>query len=192
MAEQEKSVATPLPAATIMLLRDSPGGVEVFMVKRHHQIDFVAGALVFPGGRVDKGDSEAALRDHTDGGEEWTDVMRAMGAAAIREAFDESGILLARDVDTRKALYNASHNIKGQAATFEHPLIGRAATSLCNLMDECRGNALPVALVAGHIDAIHVFFRDNMKDADNPIANALLNALETSVGEIAAAYAARR
>ncbi len=96
------------------------------------------------------------------------------------------------NVDTRKALYNASHNIKGQAATFEHPLIGRAATSLCNLMDECRGNALPVALVAGHIDAIHVFFRDNMKDADNPIANALLNALETSVGEIAAAYAARR
>jgi len=71
-------------------------------VKRHHQIDFVAGALVFPGGRVDKGDSEAALRDHVDGGDEWTDIMRAMGAAAIREAFEESGILLARDVDTGK------------------------------------------------------------------------------------------
>jgi 8-oxo-dGTP pyrophosphatase MutT (NUDIX family) len=99
MPEQEKSV-TPLPAATILLLRDAPGGVEVFMVKRHHQIDFVAGALVFPGGRVDKGDSEAALRDHADGGAEWNEIMRAMGAAAIREAFEESGILLARDADT--------------------------------------------------------------------------------------------
>jgi 8-oxo-dGTP pyrophosphatase MutT (NUDIX family) len=100
MAEETKPVATPLPAATILLLRDSPGGVEVFMVKRHHQIDFVAGALVFPGGRVDKGDNEASLRDHADGGDDWTDVMRAMGAAAIREAFEESGILLARDATT--------------------------------------------------------------------------------------------
>jgi 8-oxo-dGTP pyrophosphatase MutT (NUDIX family) len=95
-----KAPAVPLPAATILLLRDAPDGVEVFMVKRHHQIDFVAGALVFPGGRVDKGDSEAALRDHADGGAEWSDAMRAIGAAAIREAFEESGILLARDADT--------------------------------------------------------------------------------------------
>lgn len=97
---EEKVVVAPLPAATILLLRDGSSGLEVFMVKRHHQIDFVAGALVFPGGRVDKGDSEAALRDHTDGGMEWTDEMRALGAAAIREAFEESGILLARDATT--------------------------------------------------------------------------------------------
>jgi len=100
MAEEKKTAVTPLPAATILLLRDGPAGIEVFMVKRHHQIDFVAGALVFPGGRVDKGDTEAALRDHADGGDEWTEVMRAMGAAAIREAFEESGILLARDAAT--------------------------------------------------------------------------------------------
>src|SRR5947207_5797846 len=100
MAEESKQAVMPLPAATILLLRDGEAGLEVFMVKRHHQIDFVAGALVFPGGRVDKGDSEAALRDHADGGGEWTDVMRAIGAAAIREAFEESGILLARDADT--------------------------------------------------------------------------------------------
>src|SRR5258708_22007694 len=97
---EEKTAATPLQAATILLLRDAPGGLEVFMVKRHHQIDFVAGALVFPGGRVDKGDSHAALRALSDGGEDWSEVMRAIGAAAIREAFEESGILLARDADT--------------------------------------------------------------------------------------------
>lgn len=102
MPEQTKPVATPLPAATILLVRDAPGGLEVFMVKRHHQIDFVAGALVFPGGRVDKGDSDPALRDLSDGGEGWTDQMRAMGAAAIREAFEESGILVARDATTKK------------------------------------------------------------------------------------------
>ncbi len=97
MAENEKPVAVPVPAATILLLRDAPGGLEVFMVKRHHQIDFVAGALVFPGGKVEKGDADAELNEFFDGGETWTDTMRAMGAGAIREAFEESGILLARD-----------------------------------------------------------------------------------------------
>lgn len=51
-----KPTATPLPAATILLVRDAPDGLEVFMVKRHHQVDFVSGALVFPGGKVDKTD----------------------------------------------------------------------------------------------------------------------------------------
>lgn len=97
MAENEKPVAVPVPAATILLLRDAPGGLEVFMVKRHHQIDFVAGALVFPGGKVEKGDADSALTEFFDGGEIWSDPMRAMGAGAIREAFEESGILLARD-----------------------------------------------------------------------------------------------
>lgn len=96
----DKPVATPVPAATILLLRDGADGLEVFMVKRHHQIDFVAGALVFPGGKVEKGDSEAALEQHFDGGKDWTPDMRAMGAGAIREAFEESGILLARDART--------------------------------------------------------------------------------------------
>lgn len=100
MNDQIKTPVAARPAATILLVRDGAEGIEVFMVKRHHQIDFVAGALVFPGGRVDEGDSEAALRDHADGGHDWTEPMRALGAAAIREAFEESGILIARDVDT--------------------------------------------------------------------------------------------
>jgi len=102
MAEQTKDPVVPRPAATILLVRDGANGIEVFMVKRHHQIDFVAGALVFPGGRVDEGDNDAILRDHADGGEEWTGILRAMGAAAIREAFEESGILIARDAETNK------------------------------------------------------------------------------------------
>lgn len=100
MPETAKPAAVPVPAATIMLLRDGADGLEVFMVKRHHQIDFVAGALVFPGGKLEKGDSDAALERYFDGGSDWTPEMRALGAAAIREAFEESGILLARDATT--------------------------------------------------------------------------------------------
>src|SRR6185437_6436044 len=74
--------------------------LEVFMVKRHHQIDFVAGSLVFPGGKLEKGDSDAALAAHVDCDPTWTADMRALGAGAIREAFEESGILLARDART--------------------------------------------------------------------------------------------
>ncbi len=51
---------TARPAATILLLRDGPGGIEVFMVVRHHAIDFASGALVFPGGRVEEGDFRLA------------------------------------------------------------------------------------------------------------------------------------
>ena len=46
-----KPIVQPVPAATILIVRDGEQGLEVFMVKRHHQIDFVAGALVFPGGK---------------------------------------------------------------------------------------------------------------------------------------------
>jgi len=50
MSKQE---VTPVPASTLMLVRDGDAGLEVFMVERHHQIDFATGALVFPGGKVD-------------------------------------------------------------------------------------------------------------------------------------------
>ena len=46
----------PVPAATILLLRPSDTQLEVFMVVRHHQIDFASGALVFPGGKADDQD----------------------------------------------------------------------------------------------------------------------------------------
>ncbi|MGK0260837.1 MAG: 8-oxo-dGTP pyrophosphatase MutT (NUDIX family), partial [Candidatus Azotimanducaceae bacterium] len=51
MSNQE--VATPVPAATILMLRQGSDSLEVFMVVRHHQIDFASGALVFPGGKAD-------------------------------------------------------------------------------------------------------------------------------------------
>jgi len=85
------------PASTMLLLRDGGQGMEVFMVVRHHQIDFASGALVFPGGSVDADDHEIA-REGTSysGGEDLDDLGKAFRVAAIRETFEECGILLAR------------------------------------------------------------------------------------------------
>ncbi|PKQ09143.1 MAG: NUDIX hydrolase [Alphaproteobacteria bacterium HGW-Alphaproteobacteria-12] len=89
-----------IPAATILLLRDGAAGIEVFMVVRHHQIDFASGALVFPGGKVDALDREAHVRTRVDGAEGLDDWEFSMRVAAIREAFEESGVLLARSEQT--------------------------------------------------------------------------------------------
>ena len=91
-----KPIAPALPSATILLLRQKPAGVEVFMVKRHHAIDFASGALVFPGGKVAKGDMHPALAGHCRGAEGISDAERAFALSGIREAFEECGVLLAR------------------------------------------------------------------------------------------------
>jgi 8-oxo-dGTP pyrophosphatase MutT (NUDIX family) len=86
--------AAARPAATIMLLRDGPEGIEVFMVVRHHAIDFAAGALVFPGGRVEEADHELAA--WVENGLDLDTEALAFRVAAIRETFEECGVLLAR------------------------------------------------------------------------------------------------
>ena len=81
------------PASTVLLLRDGRAGLEVFMVVRHRQIDFASGALVFPGGRVEESDKALA------GG----DAATAFRVAAIRETWEECGILLAEKGATANA-----------------------------------------------------------------------------------------
>jgi 8-oxo-dGTP pyrophosphatase MutT (NUDIX family) len=70
-------------AATVMLVRDAPDGIEVFMLRRNASLVFVPGAYVFPGGAVDEADA-------AEGGD-------AFAVAAIRECFEEAGALLAYD-----------------------------------------------------------------------------------------------
>jgi 8-oxo-dGTP pyrophosphatase MutT (NUDIX family) len=83
------------PAATILLLRDQPA-FEVLMVKRHHQIDFASGALVFPGGKSHAGDHDPAWAEHVLGWDDHDAEQRGLRIAAIREVFEEAGILLAK------------------------------------------------------------------------------------------------
>lgn len=90
MADQ---ASAPRLSATVLLMRDRDV-LEVLMVKRHYQIDFAAGALVFPGGKANDEDAQADWDDYIDG--VYDPVQRAARIAAIREAFEESGLLLAR------------------------------------------------------------------------------------------------
>lgn len=86
----------PVPASTVLLIRDGSGAtegeIEVFMIQRTRAVDFVPGALVFPGGKVDAADSDDALRPLIRGKvDEWLPYE----VAAVREAFEECGVLLA-------------------------------------------------------------------------------------------------
>ena len=107
MAETVK----PRPASTILLLRDATAQkeIEVFMMVRHYEIDFNSGALVFPGGSVDKGDNDIIANPSLYSGGEGMDTGElSFRIAAIRETFEESGILLARPKGSN-ALVDAKH-----------------------------------------------------------------------------------
>lgn len=105
-------IVAPRDASTVLLLRDSQAAseIEVFMMVRHHQIEFNSGALVFPGGSIDKNDREIAADAALYSGGEGLDAgALSFRIAAVRETFEESGILLARPrgskalVDARRA-----------------------------------------------------------------------------------------
>ena len=92
-------------AATVLALRDTDDGPQVFMVRRDSRMGFLGGAHVFPGGAVDAKDCEPSIFEIATGFDEagpleslHNDADRARGLliAAARELFEESGILLAR------------------------------------------------------------------------------------------------
>ncbi len=92
---KDRAVSPPLPAASIVLIRDSEAGIETFMLQRHQGSGIAfSGATVFPGGKVDAEDSH----------ETWRKLAAGVGAApplafwiaAVRETFEEAGLLLAR------------------------------------------------------------------------------------------------
>ncbi|MBV1905073.1 MAG: NUDIX domain-containing protein [Pseudomonadales bacterium] len=96
--DSKKPPVTPVNAATIMLIRDGEQGLEVFMVVRHHQIDFASGALVFPGGKVDEQDAHSDWDNYLPANSK--DELSVLRIAAIRESFEECGVLLAQNADT--------------------------------------------------------------------------------------------
>jgi 8-oxo-dGTP pyrophosphatase MutT (NUDIX family) len=113
---------TPRPAATVMLVRDKrPGlarGIEVFLMRRHSAMDFVAGVMVFPGGGVDDRDRNAEIAWAGPDPSWWsqrfgvdTGLAEALVCAAARETFEESGVLFAGPADD-------PHGIVGDASVY--------------------------------------------------------------------------
>lgn len=102
--------AAARPAATVVLVRDGAEGLEVLLLRRVRSAGFVPGAYVFPGGRVDASDAEEHVVAHLDGLDAEAAAARlelpdgdppalAYYLAAVREAFEETGILVARRGD---------------------------------------------------------------------------------------------
>lgn len=101
---------TPRPAATTVLLRDrsEAPGVEVLLMRRHRQSGFVPGAWVFPGGRVDGADSAPSLYERIEGLPSDPVPGASFWTAALRELFEETGVLVARGPHGRWAPAAAS------------------------------------------------------------------------------------
>jgi 8-oxo-dGTP pyrophosphatase MutT (NUDIX family) len=140
-------------AATLMVVRDGNHGLEVLMVRRALSASFVGGAYVFPGGTVDPADRlielEAVCDGHTDG--DASNVLDiesgglAFWVAAVRECFEETGLLLA-------------HRAGGDAVDYDDPAVAgrfvehRAAfvDNRMSLAELCRLERLRLDLGAMH------------------------------------------
>lgn len=132
------SEVTPKPAATVVLVRDGKAGREVFLTKRPDTMDFLGGFYVFPGGRVDKSDKSEKARGRVIGFDksdfqpwqkyelEWqrdgepnnpADLVIPIDfcTAAIRELFEESGVLLMCDKEQKIVSNNIYEEMRSVA-----------------------------------------------------------------------------
>jgi 8-oxo-dGTP pyrophosphatase MutT (NUDIX family) len=102
LAGERWDEATPRRASTVMLVRDGDAGPEVFMLRRVSGMEFAPSMMVFPGGGVDERDSEARLPWAGPSPASWAERLgcspaeaQMYVAAAVREVFEECGVLLA-------------------------------------------------------------------------------------------------
>ena len=93
----ERRPAPAVPAASVMLLHDGREGLEILMLLRHPSTAFAPGALVFTGGKVASGDATPELRHRCGGAVGMEPAALVWRIAAIRETFEESGVLIAHD-----------------------------------------------------------------------------------------------
>lgn len=121
------------PAATVMLIRsarDIPGDLEVFLMRRHAGMEFVAGVMVFPGGGVDDRDRNADIAWAGPEPHWWADrlgvdegLAEALVCAAARETFEECGVLFAGSADDPDVLVDdASVYRESRLALANHSL----------------------------------------------------------------------
>ena len=101
-ADGSRTPAEPRDAATVVLMRPGPSGPEVYLLRRQTSMAFAGGMCVFPGGGVDARDFDTSVAWAGPAAEQWAaslatteEMARALVCAAVRETFEESGVLLA-------------------------------------------------------------------------------------------------
>lgn len=135
----------PRDAATVVVVREGSAGIEVLLLQRAERGDHNSGAWVFPGGLLDRGDQEAgALAVGMTDAQASTLLGLERGGlaflvAAIRECFEESGILFAEDAQGEFASLEGEAD--AQLAALRHEL----KDGSCNLAEICRRFALRLA-----------------------------------------------
>jgi len=115
------------PAATVMLIRDGRSPLEIFLMRRHSAMEFVAGVMVFPGGGVDDRDRTADVAWHGPDRQWWAerfgvdpDLASALVCAAARETFEECGVLFAGAADDPDLLVDDASVYREQRAALEN------------------------------------------------------------------------
>ncbi len=168
LTQQLHPARAPVPtlaAATVLLLRDTVDGLEVLMTRRSAKASFVPGAFVFPGGGIDAADAHChalCQRRATQ-----TDLALTQAVAAIRESFEELGVLLARHPDGRWADQADIHAMQRQT----------------NFAAQCAARGLTLAASDVHVLARWITDRDLPKRFDVPFLVARMPPGQTPVAD---------
>ena len=133
----DSAPVAPRDAATVALLRDGSAGLEVYVLRRHVGMAFAAGMYAFPGGTVDRRDGDRSVAWAGPSAIEWSRRLRcdetqarALVCAAVRETFEESGVLLAGPDDS--ALVG---DVTGEEWERDRAALVRRDLSLSELLD---------------------------------------------------------
>ena len=163
-----RTAAAVRPAATVLLLRDGPNGVEVLMTRRSATASFAPGAYVFPGGGIDAADQ--AAHPHARRRATQSDLHLTQAIAAIRESFEELGILLAR------------HGNGQMANTADIAALDRQAPSE-NFAAQCVARGLTLAADEVFVLAHWITDRDLPRRFDVPFLVARMPDAQTPVAD---------
>ena len=153
------------PAATVLLLRDTAQGLEVLMTRRSMTASFAPGAYVFPGGGIDAAD--AAAHGHATRRASQSELRLTQAIAAIRESFEELGVLLAR------------HDHGGYATNEDIAALDRKAPFAA----QCRARGLRLAADQVFVLAHWVTDRDLPRRFDVPFLVARMPEGQTPVAD---------
>ena len=141
-AEPQSNAEQPIrPAATVILVREAATSYEIFMLKRTSSAVFASGMYVFPGGKVDADDHQLEYDAHRFGpskdqdlqvaslGDDW----RGFWIAAIRETFEEAGLMLAYNNQGELVSF-AEETVQQRFSAYRDPLLDGQMT----LLDICQ------------------------------------------------------